>query len=98
LTFDLAFGSGINFTDAFWTTTETWDVVDASAGGASLTGTASYVINSPGATGGTFTAVKIGNQVDIVWTPVAVVPEPSTWVLLGLGAIALLAFRRRRES
>ena len=28
----------------------------------------------------------------------ATVPEPSTWVLLGLGLPALLAFRRRKGA
>jgi hypothetical protein len=26
------------------------------------------------------------------------VPEPSTWVMVGLGVIALLGVRRRRQS
>ena len=48
--------------------------------------------NSTG--GGSFSVSEVGNNLDLNFTPV---PEPSTWVLMGAGTLALgfAALRRR---
>ena len=45
--------------------------------------------------GGTFSFSETGNNLYLNFTPV---PEPSTWVLIGLGGLALVPFLVRRRS
>jgi hypothetical protein len=50
---------------------------------------------SNGTGGGVFSVSKVGNNLDLNFTPV---PEPSTWAMMVLGTagMALIAWRRRR--
>ncbi len=49
--------------------------------------------------GGTIGIVQNGQDLDLVFTPSTPVPEPSTYgLLLGAGALALAAARRRRKA
>ena len=63
---------------------------------------AGFVVDSSafqnGTQGGSFSVVQQGNNLDLVFT--SAVPEPSTWALLGLGAIGVgvTVYRRRRSA
>jgi len=47
------------------------------------------------ASGGAFTVDKVGNTLVLNYSAI---PEPSTYALLGIGAMALWVLRRRRAS
>ncbi len=92
-------GGNIEYTVVGWTgTSATWDAAYAAGamGGQSALFTGIATGNptttppgTPGAISGTFTGLQLG---PIVGT---ITPEPSTFALLGLGAAAMLIFRRK---
>ena len=94
-----AVGSTVDFTNAFWTTNHSW-LAYSNAIAPALASPAIFdaITLSPDAlsatlSGGTFSWSQSGNDVLLNY---AVVPEPGTMGLLGLGAALLL--RRRRAA
>lgn len=103
LTLNLSFGSSINFSDSFWTSAESWTLVDATASGASLTDDATINITSSSspsyASDGAFSTSNEGNEVVLNWTPTPqAAPEPSTYFLLILGGIVFVLITNRQPS
>lgn len=90
LILSLSFSAGTDFSDSFWSSSETWDIIDATASGASLSDSAIFAITSSSsssyASNGSFSASQVGNQVQLTWTPQPV-PEPSSPILVTLGVI-----------
>jgi autotransporter-associated beta strand protein len=81
--------------DAFWATNQTWNGIIANTGAGTLAGAFAAIDNSSWSSLGSFSAVSIDNDVNLVWTAV---PEPGASVLAVLGAIGLgIALRRSRR-
>ena len=105
-TLQLAFndvGSLVNWTDALWTTDQSWTIYQVSGltSGLENLSLADYTLlldvygNEFGTAlaGASFSISQNGQDVTLTYT----VPEPSTYVLFGLGALALvIAYRRKR--
>ncbi len=93
-------GSTVVWSDPFWSTGQSWTIVDHSGVGSStgVFGTVSLTADSLGQTlsaarpGASFALTQVGG--DVVLNYIAV-PEPGTLGLVALGA-ALLLLRRRR--
>ncbi len=92
-----AAGSTTDFTDLFWASNQSWQVIDLTGtdGGGSFTiGSISLDANALSSAGfGNFTTSNVGGDHFVNWIAV---PEPSAAFLGSLGMIALL--RRRRIS
>lgn len=96
-------GSMVNWTDALWSSNQIWTIYQVSG---QTTGLENFTI-SPGSlfdaygnqldsivAGASFSISQNGQDVTLTYT----VPEPSTYALIGLGALALVvAYRRRRR-
>jgi autotransporter-associated beta strand protein len=98
-------GSLVNWTDSLWTTDQSWTIyqVSGSATGLSNLNIASYSSlldaygNEFGTTlaGASFSITQNGNNIVLNYA----VPEPSTYALFGLGALALvIAYRRKSQQ
>ena len=96
-TMDFDFGGSVNFADAFWTTdgaSETWSVFSGATSVNSL-GNLSFNVNGASAPG-TFTLSDNGSDVFINYS-FSAVPEPTTFLMFGLG-LGCLGFGRRRKK
>jgi hypothetical protein len=93
----LGAGAGIDYVVMGWTGTAAgFDAAIAGGAMASVSGKAGSATGNPN-TVPPGTAVPLsGSFAGMVLQPVTTVPEPSTFALAGLGAAALLIFRRRK--
>lgn len=101
--FNLTFnspGSSTDFTSAFWDAEQSW-LVFSNANSPSIASmfnigsiSTDSLSNSFGVTGGEFSFVQTGNDLYLRY---AVIPEPSTWILVAIGLTAVV-LRRRRTS
>ena len=95
-------GSEVNWNNAFWQTSQSWTLYSVSG---LTTGFENLTLNSTNwsdanglffsdvLSGGTFSLAQNGNNVVLNYA----IPEPSTYALMGLGALALvIAYRRKR--
>ena len=85
-----------DYSTAFWDTNRTFTLISADSVSGAFTGidiTGLGVDAAQGAWG----AAWNGNNFEATWTATAV-PEPSTYGLLGAGALAAVAFVRRRRK
>jgi len=97
-------GSLVNWTDSLWTSNQSWTIYQVSGSTVGLDNLtlASYSSlldaygNDFGTTlvGSSFNITQDGQNVTLTYT----VPEPSTYALFGLGAMALLIVYRRRKA
>ena len=96
-TLNFDFGGSVNFADAFWTTdgaSESWSIFTGATSVNSL-GNLSFNVN--GATSpGTFTLSENGSDVVLNYS-FSAVPEPTTFLMFGLG-LGCLGFGRRRKA
>lgn len=94
---NIAVLGGVDFSNSFWTSNHSWNVIDNSGTGllsgtfGSLTGVTS---NAEGYFSLTYGS-GAGADATLNWTAV---PEPTTWMLLGIGGLLLLLSRRSRKS
>jgi autotransporter-associated beta strand protein len=99
-------GSLVNWTDSLWSSNQSWTIYQVSGSTTGLTNLslADYYAlldasgNSFGSTltGASFSIKQSGQDVVLEYNA-ASVPEPSTYVLFGLGALALvIAYQRKR--
>ncbi len=95
----LSLGSFAPDSDPFWTTNQVWTIITSSGGG-TITGTALTVSTAqPWSALGTFGTTINGNNLDLNWTTVGAVPEPSTYAaIFGAVALAGVVIKRRREK
>ena len=95
-TLNFDFGGSVNFADAFWTTdgaSETWSIF---TGASSVNSIGNLSFNVNGATApGTFTLSDNGSDVFLNYS-FSAVPEPTTFLMFGLG-LGCLGFGRRRK-
>ncbi len=73
------------------------------------TGTSQFTINTVSANGtagfsnllndGTFSVLQSGNDLNLVFTPAAPIPEPGTWAAAALlaGGAAFMRWRKRKQ-
>lgn len=95
-----ATGSTVDWSDSFWNTNQQWVAVSFTSSGSStgVFGSVSVSLDSLGQSlasvrpGASFSAVKIGNDVVVLYT----IPEPASVGLLGL-ALIVATFRRKRH-
>ncbi len=95
-------GSTVNWSNAFWSTDRQWTIIDFSGPGTSVGNFSSINITNDSAgqsltsirAGASFSVSRIGTDIVVNY---AAVPEPSTFVLLGL-ALAVLCHSRFRRS
>lgn len=95
-------GSVVDWNNAFWQSSQSWTLYSVSGTTAGFVNLSLNTTNWTDASGdlfgnvlsgGTFSLAQNGNNVVLNYA----VPEPSTYVLFGLGALALIiAYRRRR--
>ncbi|MCE9587275.1 MAG: autotransporter-associated beta strand repeat-containing protein [Verrucomicrobia bacterium] len=95
-------GSAVDWNNAFWQTSQSWtlySVGGTTAGFGNLTLNTTNWTDASGdlfgnvLSGGNFSLAQNGNNVVLNYA----VPEPSTYALMGLGALALvIAYRRKR--
>jgi autotransporter-associated beta strand protein len=105
-------GSLVNWTDALWTTDQSWTIYQVSGltSGLENLSIASYasLLDANGnefgtsLTGGSFSIAQNGQNVVLNYNaapPAEAIPEPSTYALFGLGALALvIAYRRKSQQ
>ena len=97
-------GSVVDWNNAFWQSSQSWTLYSVSG---ATTGFENLTLNTTNWTdasgdlfgnvlsGGTFSLAQNGNNVVLNYA----VPEPSTYVLFGLGALALMiAYRRKSQQ
>jgi T5SS/PEP-CTERM-associated repeat protein/autotransporter-associated beta strand protein len=96
-------GSVVDWNNAFWQSSQSWTLYSVSG---ATTGFENLTLNTTNwtdargdffgnvLTGGTFSLAQNGNNVVLNYA----VPEPSTYVLFGLGALALLIAYRRKKA
>jgi hypothetical protein len=97
-------GSLVNWTDSLWTTDQSWTIYQVSGltSGLENLSIADYSLlldaygNEFGTAlaGASFSISQNGQDVTLTYT----VPEPSTYVLFGLGALALVIVYRRKRA
>ena len=92
----LSFGAGLgpDEGDIFWDANHTWTILDFSGPGSSNDTISSLINGSFGA--GDFAVLNVGGSLQLSFT--AMVPEPSGFLLLGLGAFGLIRHTRRRKQ
>ena len=105
-------GSLVNWTDALWSTDQSWTIYQVSGltSGLENLSIASYasLLDANGnefgtsLTGGSFSIAQNGQNVVLNYNaapPGEAIPEPSTFALFGLGALALvIAYRRKSQQ
>ncbi|MDG2182101.1 MAG: autotransporter-associated beta strand repeat-containing protein [Mariniblastus sp.] len=96
-TLNFDFSGSVNFADAFWTTdgaSESWSIF---TGATSVNSIENLSFNVNGATSpGTFTLSENGSDVVLNYS-FSAVPEPTTFLMFGLG-LGCLGFGRRRKA
>lgn len=96
-TLNFDFGGSVNFADAFWNTdgaSESWSIF---TGATSVNSIENLSFNVNGATSpGTFTLSENGSDVVLNYS-FSAVPEPTTFLMFGLG-LGCLGFGRRRKA
>lgn len=96
-------GSTVDWSDAFWSTGQSWAMVDYSGGGTSVGvfGAVAISTDSLGQSlgtvrpGGSFAVVQVGSDVYLNYV---VVPEPMTGHLVGVACVVFLLRRRARRA
>lgn len=94
-------GSTVNWSNAFWSTDRQWTIIDFSGSGTSVGNFSSINITNDSA-GQSLTSIRAGASLSVsrIGTDIVVnyaaVPEPSTFVLLGLALAVLCNSRFRR--
>jgi autotransporter-associated beta strand protein/T5SS/PEP-CTERM-associated repeat protein len=105
-------GSLVNWTDVLWSTDQSWTIYQVSGliSGLENLSIASYsnLLDAYGnefgtsLTGGSFSIAQNGQNVVLNYNaapPAEAIPEPSTFALFGLGALALvIAYRRKSQQ
>lgn len=90
-------GSSVDFTNSFWTSSQTWVVLwpSGTITGQFSLGTISTDANGVAAPGfGSFSLNSAGGTVNLVWSPLTPVPEPGALALIGAAAAGLTLGRR----
>lgn len=96
-------GSTVDWSNTFWDTDRNWlvfSLADANYSGA-VPAVSSLSVDSLGATlGSVRSAASFSYSVNggNVYLNYVAIPEPSTWLLVGLGSFAVLSLRRRRSA
>ena len=94
-------GSSVNWTNALWTSSQTWDLFTVTGTISNLSNLDIFTFNWADANGALFNTVlpdsafSLSQSGNIVQLNYAIIPEPSRLALLGL-ASGLLLLRRRR--
>lgn len=84
---------GVDFSNSFWTTNHSWNVIDNSGSG-TLTGAFGSLTGVTSNAEGSFSlsyGSGAGADATLNWTAV---PEPSAWILIGIGYGLILLSRR----
>jgi len=104
-------GSLVNWTDSLWTTDQSWTIYQVSgltSGLNNFTIASASLLDAYGndfsstLSGSSFSISQSGKNVVLNYNaapPAEAIPEPSTYVLFGLGALALvIAYRRKSQQ